>query len=30
MIRDAVTVRLSGKRLDRLTLHLDLELKGKA
>jgi signal recognition particle receptor subunit beta len=31
VIRDAVTVRLSGnKRLDRLTLHLDLELKGKA
>jgi signal recognition particle receptor subunit beta len=31
VIRDAVTVRLSNnKRLDRLTLHLDLELKAKA
>jgi signal recognition particle receptor subunit beta len=31
VIRDAVTVRLSNnKRLDRLTLRLDLELKGKA
>jgi signal recognition particle receptor subunit beta len=31
VIRDAVTVRLSNnKRLDRLTLHLDLELKGKS
>ena len=30
IVRDAVTIRLAGnRRLERLTLHIDLELKGK-
>jgi hypothetical protein len=30
IVRDAVTLKLFGnKRLERLTLHIDLELKGK-